>query len=128
VDLEIGRVRRKIEAGADLLMTQQIYSAGILESFLERLGPIKVPVLVGIMPLQSSKHAEFIHNELAGVFVPQDVRDRMRAAGENGISEGIAQARELLEDCRSMVQGCYLVPSFGRVEVVGELVSLAKRG
>ncbi len=128
VDLEIGRVRRKIEAGADLLMTQQIYSAGILESFLERLGPIDVPMLVGIMPLQSSKHAEFIHNELAGVFVPQDVRDRMRAAGENGIEEGIAQARELLEDCRSMVQGCYLVPSFGRVEVVGELVSLAKRG
>ena len=126
VDTELDRVRRKLEAGADVLMTQQIYSADILERFLERLGPIEVPVLVGIMPLQSSRHAEFIHNELAGVFVPQDVRDRMRAAGENGIAEGIAQARELLEACRPMVNGVYLVPSFGRVEVVGELVSLAK--
>jgi homocysteine S-methyltransferase len=85
-------------------------------------------VLVGIMPLQSSRHAEFIHNELAGVFVPGEVRERMRAAGENGIAEGIAQARELLDACRPMVNGVYLVPSFGRVEVVGELVAMAKRG
>ncbi len=127
VDVEVDRVRRKIDAGADLLMTQQIYSAEILESFLERLGPIDVPVLVGVMPLQSSRHAEFIHNELAGVFVPDAVRERMRLAGENGIAEGIAQARELLEDCRKFVQGVYLVPSFGRVEVVGELVTLAKQ-
>jgi homocysteine S-methyltransferase len=126
VDLELERVRRKVEAGADVLMTQQIYSAAILESFLERLGPINIPVLVGIMPLQSSKHAEFIHNELAGVFVPEDVRERMRRAGENGVAEGLAQARELLEACRPLVQGTYLVPSFGRYEVVGELVALAK--
>jgi homocysteine S-methyltransferase len=127
VDLEVDRVRRKLDAGADVLMTQQIYSAEILESFLERLGPMSVPLLVGIMPLQSSRHAEFIHNELAGVFVPEPVRARMREAGENGIAEGIAQARELLEACRPMVQGVYLVPSFGRVEVVGELVTVAKR-
>jgi homocysteine S-methyltransferase len=126
VDIEVNRVRRKIEAGADVLMTQQIYSADVLEQFLEKLGPIDVPVLVGIMPLQSSKHAEFIHNELAGVSVPDDVRQRMRDAGENGKAEGIAQARELLEACRPMVNGTYLVPSFGRVEVVGELVALAK--
>ena len=126
VDLEVDRVRRKLDAGADLLMTQQIYSAAILESFLEKLGPLRVPLLVGIMPLQSGKHAEFIHNELAGVFIPKDVRDRMAAAGENGIAEGIAQARELLEAVRPMVNGVYLVPSFGRVEVVGELVTLAK--
>lgn len=127
VDLEIDRVLRKIEAGADVLMTQQLYSAELLRTFLEKLGPIEIPVLVGIMPLQSHRHAEFIHNELAGVFVPEDVRERMRAAGENGAAEGIAQARELLEACRPLVQGTYLVPSFGRYEVVGELVTLAKQ-
>jgi homocysteine S-methyltransferase len=126
VDLEVERVRRKVEAGADVLMTQQVYSAQVLESFLERLGPVGVPLVVGIMPLQSFRHAEFIHNELAGVFVPEDVRERMRRAGENGIAEGLEQARELLEALRPMVNGTYLVPSFGRVEVVGELVTLAK--
>jgi|CXWL01.1.fsa_nt_gi homocysteine S-methyltransferase len=126
VDLELDRVRRKIEAGADCLMTQQFYDAGSLESFLERLGPIEIPVLIGVMPLQSHKHTEFIHNELAGVFVPEDVRERMRLAGENGVAEGLAQARELLEQCRPMCDGAYLVPSFGRYEVVGELVQFAK--
>lgn len=126
VDLELDRVRQKIDAGADCLMTQQFYDAGSLESFLERLGPIDIPVLIGVMPLQSHKHTEFIHNELAGVFVPEDVRERMRKAGENGIAEGIAQARELLEQCRPMCDGAYLVPSFGRYEVVGELVQFAK--
>ncbi len=127
VELEIDRVRRKLEAGADVLMTQQVYSADILRSFLERLGPANVPVLVGLMPLQSYRHAEFIHNELAGVFVPEEVRERMRLAGENGIAEGIAHVSELLEECRPYVNGVYLVPSFGRYEVVGELVTQAKR-
>jgi homocysteine S-methyltransferase len=127
VELELDRVRRKLEAGADVLMTQQIYSADILQSFFERLGEINVPVLVGIMPLQSYRHAEFIHNELAGVFVPEDVRERMRRAGENGIAEGLAHAIELLEECRPHVNGAYIVPSFGRYEVAGELVSAAKR-
>ncbi len=127
VGVEVDRVRRKVEAGADLLMTQQLYSADVLREFLERLGPTGLPVLVGIMPLQSHRHTEFIHNELAGVSVPDDVRERMRLAGENGIAEGIAHARELLEQCRPYVNGTYLVPSFGRYEVVGELVTQAKQ-
>ena len=126
LDLELERVRKKIEAGADLLMTQPLYSADPLERFLERLGPIRTPVLLGIMPLQSYRHAEFIHNELAGVTVPEDVRERMRRAGERGIEEGLAQARDLLEQTRSMVSGVYLMPSFGRYEVVAELVVAAK--
>ncbi|MEX2245724.1 MAG: bifunctional homocysteine S-methyltransferase/methylenetetrahydrofolate reductase [Dehalococcoidia bacterium] len=126
VDQELDRVRRKVDAGADLLMTQPVYSKDILVEFLDRLGAVDVPVLVGILPLQSSKHAEFIHNELAGVFVPEPVRERMRLAGENGMAEGIAHARELLEECRPHVAGTYLMPSFGRYEVVGELVTLAK--
>jgi homocysteine S-methyltransferase len=126
VELEVDRVRRKIEAGADVLMTQQFYSADSLRSFLERLGPIDIPLLIGVMPLQSHKHTEFIHHELAGVFVPEDVRERMRLAGEKGREEGLQQARELLEECRPMCNGTYLVPSFGRYEVVGELARFAK--
>jgi homocysteine S-methyltransferase len=126
LEAEIKLLRRKVEAGAEFIMTQAVYDVEALERFLEKAARFKVPILLGVMPLHSERHAEFIHNELAGVFVPDDVRERMRLAGENGIAEGIAQARELLEACRPMVQGTYLVPSFGRVEVVGELVTLAK--
>jgi homocysteine S-methyltransferase len=76
-------------------MTQQIYSAICCAA--SSGCPIAVPVLVGIMLCRATA-AGFIHNELAGVFVPEDVRERMRLAGENGIAEGIAHARELLEE------------------------------
>jgi homocysteine S-methyltransferase len=63
-----------------------------------------------------------MHNEVPGIVVPAEIRERMRKAGENGIQEGLAQARDLLEQTKSMVQGVYLMPSFGRYEVVAELV------
>jgi len=63
-----------------------------------------------------------MHNEVPGIIVPQALRNRMRRAGENGIAEGLAQSRELLDATRDLVQGVYLMPSFGRYEVVAELV------
>jgi homocysteine S-methyltransferase len=63
-----------------------------------------------------------MHNEVPGIVVPQRLRDCMRQAGENGLQEGLEQARELLEETRDLVQGVYLMPSFGRYEVVADLV------
>jgi homocysteine S-methyltransferase len=124
LDLELDRFGRKIEAGADFAMTQPLYDLKQLESFLERVGPLPIPLILGIMPLQSHKHAEFLHNELPGVEIPAAVRERMRLAGEHGIAEGIEQAKEFLAEAQRMVQGIYLMPSFGRYEMVGELVKV----
>src|SRR6266550_4357054 len=122
LDHEIDRFRQKIEAGADVAMSQPLYDLETLERFLEKTGPLPIPFLLGVLPLQSSRHAEFMHNEVPGIVVPQPLRDRMRDAGENGIAEGLAQSRELLTDTKHLVQGVYLMPSFGRYEVVAELV------
>jgi homocysteine S-methyltransferase len=124
LDLELRRVRKKIDAGADLLMTQPVYEEATVREFFERLGPIDVPVLIGVMPLVSSRHAEFIHNELAGVVVPQGVRDRMRAAGEEGAEAGLAVSMEHVAETRDLefVSGIYIMPSFGRYEVAAEMV------
>ncbi|TMD42871.1 MAG: bifunctional homocysteine S-methyltransferase/methylenetetrahydrofolate reductase [Chloroflexi bacterium] len=119
---EIDRFRQKIDAGADVAMSQPLYDRPTLERFLERTGPLPIPFLLGVLPLQSSRHAEFMHNEVPGITVPQPLRDRMRQAGENGIAEGLQQSRELLEDTKNLVQGVYLMPSFGRYEVVAELI------
>jgi methionine synthase / methylenetetrahydrofolate reductase(NADPH) len=122
LDHEIDRFRQKIEAGAHVAMSQPLYDRETLERFFERTGPLPIPFLLGVLPLQSSRHAEFMHNEVPGIVVPQQLRDRMRAAGENGIAEGLQQSRELLIDTHDLVQGVYLMPSFGRYEVVAELV------
>jgi len=128
LDRELDRFRQKIAAGAHLAMSQPLYDRATLERFFERTGQLPIPFLLGVLPLQSSRHAEFMHNEVPGIVVPQALRDRMRRAGENGIAEGLAQAHELLSETRDLVQGVYLMPSFGRYEVVAELVRGLRSG
>jgi homocysteine S-methyltransferase len=122
LEAEIKLLRRKAEAGADFIQTQAVYDIEALERFLEKASRFGLPVLMGLLPLHSERHAEFIHNELPGVVVPERVRERMRAAGENGLAEGAAIARETVAAARGGVQGIYLLPSFGRYDVAAELV------
>ena len=124
-DLELARFRAKLDAGAHYVMAQPIYDLAPLERFFERFGPVDVPILLGIMPLHSSKHAEFLHNEVPGISVPEEVRARLRAAGDRARDVSIELAREVVTAAkqRGLVQGCYLVPSYGRYDLVGELAS-----
>ena len=121
---EIEKYRRKLEAGAHFIMTQPIYELAPLLRFLERVGKPSIPVILGCIPLHSSRHAEFLHNEVPGITIPEEVRARMRAAGERGHEEGLKLAQELLSAARSMVQGVYLMPSYGRYDVVGKLTKM----
>lgn len=121
---EIDKYRRKIAVGAQYIMTQPIYELAPLERFLQRVGKPPIPILLGCIPLHSSRHAEYLHNEVPGITIPDDVRARMRAAGERGHEEGLHIAQELLLQARSLVQGVYLMPSYGRYDVVSELTRI----
>jgi homocysteine S-methyltransferase len=126
---EAERLRAKLEAGAQLVMTQPIFDKAIWCRFLEVFGAdrLTVPVLVGILPLQSSRHAEFLHNEVPGITLTDEARDRMRRAGADGRREGVKLAQELLSDLRPLAQGVYLMPSFGRYEVAAEVLSILEK-
>jgi methionine synthase / methylenetetrahydrofolate reductase (NADH) len=123
-DQEIEKYWRKIEAGAQFIMTQPIYELTPLLRFLDQVGKPPIPMILGCIPLHSSRHAEYLHNEVPGITIPEEVRACMRAAGEQGREEGLKLAHELLSATRSMVQGVYLMPSYGRYDVVGELTKM----
>ena len=95
---ELARLRAKVEAGAELVMTQPVYDAEMLDRFLDDVAPLGVPVLVGLLPLASHRNAEFLHNEVPGMRVPEAIRERMRKAGSGpkARAEGVAIAREML--------------------------------
>ena len=124
LEAEMKLLRRKVQAGADFIMTQTLYDIEALERFLEKASRLRinVPIIMGVLPLHSERHADFIHNELPGVVVPDAVRQRMREAGENGLAEGAAIAREIVAAARGGVQGVYLIPAFNRYDVAAELV------
>jgi len=122
------RLERKIAAGAHLIMTQPLYDLAQVDAMVaeshSRFGPdgFPIPVLLGVLPLQSSRHAEFLHNEVPGITIPESTRDALRAAGEHGAEVGLELTLTLLEQVDSLVAGTYVMPSFGRYEQAAELV------
>ena len=128
LDPELRLMRRKVEAGAHFFMTQNLFDEKTLETYLEKTARFERPVIIGVLPLHNSRHAEFLHNEVPGMVIPEAVRERMRKAGdEGGPKEGQAIARDLIAICREKAAGVYLVPSFGRYDIVAELVAATKR-
>ncbi|MBA2289106.1 MAG: methylenetetrahydrofolate reductase, partial [Chloroflexia bacterium] len=123
---EARRLHDKIESGADFVMTQPIFDVSVWTRFLKIYGEKKlpVPVMIGVLPLQSSRHAEFLHNEVPGITLTDKARDRMRRAGSNGRQEGVQMAQELLRELVPFADGTYLMPSFGRYEVAAEVISV----
>jgi len=106
-DEELRRFRYKLEAGAEFAVTQPIFDADGLRAFLARAGAPDVPVIAGLMPLASVRHAEFMANEVPGVHVPEAILDRMRRAEASGraAEEGLTIAREVVAEIRPLVRG-----------------------
>jgi methionine synthase / methylenetetrahydrofolate reductase(NADPH) len=123
---EADRLHAKVEAGAMWVQTQPVYDLDTLDRFLARAGRLPVPVVVGILPLHSFRHAEFLHNEVPGITVPEEIRRRLRAAGDHGLRVGIETAQAILVEVRRRYAGAYLMPSFGRFEVVAEVLEAAR--
>jgi methionine synthase / methylenetetrahydrofolate reductase(NADPH) len=118
---ELERFRWKVEAGAEYAITQPVFDAAQLERFLGTIEDTRIPIIAGIWPLVSVRNAEFLANEVPGVTVPPEVIRRMRAASdrskEHAVAEGIAIAREMLDQVRPLVQGVQVSAPFGRVEL-----------
>ena len=133
IEEEIRRFQYKVEAGAELAVTQPVFDMRLLEEFLKNIAHCRVPVVAGIWPLTSARNAEFMKNEL-GVSIPDDVIERMVKANtaDAARAEGVAIARDMLSAARDMVQGAQIAAPFGRyscaVDVLEALGAAARDG
>ena len=121
LDYELRRLDWKVKAGAEYAITQPVFDAKQLETFLRRIEHMKLPIVAGIWPFLSYRNAQFMNNEVPGVSVPDDVMERMRIASEKGkefgLREGVAIARETLERVRGAVAGVQVSAPLGRVDL-----------
>ena len=123
---EIRNLRRKLEAGADFVLTQPVYQPEVAEDFLARyarqFSVLEVPVLVGVLPLHGARHAAFLHNEVPGINIPAELQDRLAKAGDRSPHEGVSIAVELIERMKSWAGGIYLMPAFNRFDLAAEII------
>jgi homocysteine S-methyltransferase len=124
LEKEVRRLDEKVAAGAEYIMTQPVYDPRTVETFLGLVRHLNTPILIGILPLYSHRNAEFLHNEVPGMRIPDDIRERMRKAGsgESAHREGVAIARDALGAARELAQGAYVMPPFNKVELAIKVI------
>ena len=130
-DDEIKNLRRKVRAGADFFLTQPIYNPPAARKFLEyayeQLEGFRPVILMGVLPLSSAKHAAFLHHEVPGITIPEEIRRRMEESAEQSTRTGIQIALELIEEMRDLVHGIYLMPAFNRFDTAAEIIEAIKK-
>lgn len=118
----IDRLKRKVEAGADYVMTQPVYDAQMMEKIAAATRDLGVPVHIGIMPLTSLRNAEFIHHQIPGISIPDDVLTTMRnAAPDEASTVGYQIAQALVDSALAFFRGIYLVTPFLKYETTVQL-------
>jgi homocysteine S-methyltransferase len=128
---ESRNLQRKLRAGTDFFLTQPIYRPedGIefLSKYAKKHGKLDKPVLVGILPLVSWKHANFLNHEVPGISIPDQTIQRMEKAGEGAAEEGVKIAVELIEQIKPWAQGVYIMPQFSRFDLIAEIIDQVKQ-
>lgn len=125
-EAELKTLRRKLRAGADYILTQPVYQVeeplALLRRYVQEYGQLNVPVIVGFLPLVTARHAHFLHHEVPGITIPEEILHRMETAGENAAAEGVKITVELIQQIKPYVQGVYLMPAFSRYDLIAEII------
>jgi homocysteine S-methyltransferase len=127
LDAQLSRLERKVAAGAQYVMTQPVFDVRVLDEMTRRTSNLGVPIFTGVWPLLSGRQAEFLHNEVPGVLVPEEVRAKMAGTdGEQGSARGLEIAREISRAALERFPGVYLITPFLRYSATVELASFAR--
>jgi methionine synthase / methylenetetrahydrofolate reductase(NADPH) len=127
LERELRLFRKKITNGADFALTQPVFdparAVAFLEAYRQRYGQSPIPIVAGLQPLYNSGNAEFLHNEVPGIHIPLELRERLHRT-TNPQAEGVQIAHETLLALRPFVQGAYLIPVFGRYDLVADVLDM----
>lgn len=125
LDRAVKRLEKKIECGADYFITQPVYTKEKIQEIYEATKHLATPIFIGIMPLTNIRNSEFLHNEVPGIKLSDEVLERMRACGEDresATAEGIQIAKELIDTAAELFNGIYIITPFFRYDMSLELI------
>ncbi len=127
-DAEDDRLRRKIDEGAHLIYTQPLFEMTLVERTAELLTKLRTPWFVGVLPLRSARHAEFMHNEVPGISIPEPILQRMADAPEDeALQVGLEIAQAFVREADPYAQGLYLMPPAGSAQIALRVLEALER-
>lgn len=126
--LQVERLRKKVANGAQFAQSQPVYDPALFLQAAEMIKELQIPLFPGIMPLVSERNAQYLHNEVPGITVPDSIRNRMKGLEkEAGVREGLAIAKEFIDATINVAGGYYIIPPFGKCELALELIEYIKQ-
>ncbi len=123
MELQIAKLERKAAAGARFIQTQAVYDAGSFAKFMKRVEQFKVPILAGVIPLKSAGMARYMNKGVAGVFVPEDLIQKMTDAQDKAAT-GIQICADLIKQLKPLCQGVHIM-AIGWEKKVPEIIQAA---
>jgi len=121
-DRAVRRLEEKAKAGAQYAVTQPVYNEAGARALSDAVKHIGIPVILGILPLRTYRHAQFLHTKVSGIMIPDEVLARMEKAVDP-VSEGVANARDMLEIAKALFRGACIMPPFDHFEVLADILS-----
>ncbi len=119
-------LQKKIKSGADFILTQPIFSIQALEKFHQvyerEYGELTIPLLAGLLPLASVRHANFLQHEVPGIKIPDQIFERMENNPDQSAQEGVKITIEIAEQLKESAAGVYIMPAFNRFDYVAQIV------
>ena len=125
LDKAVKRLEKKIECGAHYFLTQPLYSEKQIEAVYEATKHLPTPIYIGIMPITSARNADFLHHEVPGITLSDEIRARMAACANDPVQstkEGLAITKALIDAAFDLFHGIYLITPFLRYDMTVELV------
>jgi homocysteine S-methyltransferase len=122
-DVQIRRLERKVELGLKFVMTQPLFDSGEVEQMMEAVDHLEVLVLPGIFPLISARNADFLHNEVPGISIPEPLRKKLwqYEKVEDQRKCALDYTRKLMDNIASFVDGLYLISPLNKWDITAEL-------
>jgi homocysteine S-methyltransferase len=128
IESQLARLAKKKAAGAMFAQTQPVYDIERALLVAAETAKLGLPVLLGVMPLVGERNCEYLHNEVPGIVIPDEIRTRMRGKEkEAGAAEGLQIAKEMIAAVSGRIGGYYIIAPFGRHETAAELVQEIRR-
>lgn len=127
MDAQVSRLERKVAAGAQYVMTQPVFDIALVAAMAQRVKHLNVPILTGVWPLLNGRQAEFLHNEVPGIVIPENVRTQMAGLeGAEGRKRGIEIAKEVCRAALDHFPGIYLITPFLNYDTTADLAHFAR--
>lgn len=120
-DFELTRMEKKVAAGCQFVVTQPVYDEATAQKIARAMEPFNIPVIMGILPLLSYRHARFLNDKVDGISVPDDLQAEMEVS-KNPVDYGIYQARQMLDQARSLFSGACIMPPFDRFDILKKIL------